>query len=296
MLSAQRANVFLVDDSLQSRLLACSPLVQEHLRTPWCELTSPVAGPRHQFGGLSQRPGSSIMSPCRERWDGWLVALYNPIYGVGIAMGAETVVCDYMSTLCCCTHKYMHGPWCNSFSANAICVQAKGEEILPMENITCRTWSTPTVLIPLELPGGSRNESREPGRTTSITSHPQRRGERLPSAAAWIFPLGLNAILSETFQADLLQHVNLCLFISVWPYVFGKMARKPFLMEAISETKSSRLCNSLNSPGSVYNRHNAGQSRYRRSPAEGDPRCSAQSREQMPRCLKKVCPGSGLWG
>lgn len=139
--------------TLQSGSLACSPLVQEHPCTPRCELTSPAAGPRHQFGGSSQRPGSSIMSPCRERRDSCLVPLRNPTYGAGIAAGTETVMCDYLSTLCCCTHEYVHTPWCNSFSANAICVHAKGEEILPTENITCQTWTTLTILIPLELPG-----------------------------------------------------------------------------------------------------------------------------------------------
>lgn len=33
----------------------------------------------------------------------------------------------------------VHTPWCNSFSANVIHVHAKGEDTLPMENITCQT-------------------------------------------------------------------------------------------------------------------------------------------------------------
>lgn len=93
------------------------------------------------------------MSLCRESRDGWLVPLHSPTYGAGIAAGTETAMCDYMSTLCSCTHKYAHAPWCDSFSANAIRVHVKGEEILPVENVTCQTWTPLTFLIPLELPG-----------------------------------------------------------------------------------------------------------------------------------------------
>lgn len=82
-------------------------------------------------------------------------------------------------------------------------------------------------------------------------------------AAARILLLGPHTIPLERFQADLFQHVNLCLFISTQPYVFGKMDRKPdgnlmFLMEAISETKSSRLGDFLSS---VVNHRDAGGGR-----------------------------------
>lgn len=84
-----------------TRLLVWEYLSMHNL----CEVASPAAGPRHQFGESSQKPGSSITSPCRKRCDGWQVTLCNTSYGVGIAAAATAVVYDYMSTLCCCTHK-----------------------------------------------------------------------------------------------------------------------------------------------------------------------------------------------
>lgn len=102
-------------------------------------------------------------------------------------------------------------------------------------------------------------------------------------AAAWILLLGPHPIPSERFQADLFQHVNPYLFISIQPYVFGKMDRKPFLMKAISETKSSRLGDFLSS---MDNHHDAGGSRCSAALLKGTLAAAHQAGSKCLRALK----------